>query len=252
MINFKACFFLATIGILPSIALSAQTHETALHWGYTDANGPTHWSELDPANTGCSSGRAESPIDIERATAASLSPLVFEYHPGPWQVVDNGHTVQVIVAPGNFLIVDGRKYELLQFHFHHPSEDEIKGKHFDMELHMVHRDAEGHLAVVAILLSDGRENALIQMIWDNVPTAKEEVKSLTSMLDPKQLVPAGKKYYAYSGSLTTPPCTEGVKWIVLESPLQISLREERTFASLYPNNVRPIQALNGRKVQRSR
>lgn len=248
----KVLFYIVTIGMLSPVVTCAQTPEAAPHWGYADANGPEHWSDLDPANSACSQGHVESPIDVAGAADAVLPPLVFDYHPGSWQVIDNGHTVQVTVAPGNYLIVDGHKYELLQFHFHHPSEDVIAGKHFDMELHMVHKDTEGHLAVVAILLSNGRANSLIQMVWDKLPKPKEGAKSLASMLDPKQLIPATEGYYSFAGSLTTPPCTEGVRWFVMKSPLEISAREEQSFAALYPNNARPIQPWNGRKVEASR
>jgi carbonic anhydrase len=242
------CFALAT-GMLSPVVLSAQKPETAHHWDYSDENGPKHWGELDPNNSACSLGHTESPIDVGGATAALLSPLIFDYHPGSWQVVDNGHTVQVLVAPGNYLVVDGRKYELIQFHFHHPSESAIGGKHFDMELHLVHKDAEGHLAVVAVVLADGKANPLIQMVWDNVPAVKQEVKSVVAMLDPKQLLPPAQGYYSFAGSLTTPPCTEGVKWLVMKSPLDISARQEQTFGALYPNNARPTQPWNGRKVE---
>ncbi|MBB5060315.1 carbonic anhydrase [Granulicella aggregans] len=183
---------------------------------------------------------------------AKLTPLVFDYHPGASQVVDNGHTVQVLVGPGNYLIADGDKYQLIQFHFHHPSEDAIEGKHFDMELHMVHKDADGNLALVAILLSDGKANPLVQMGWDNVPTEKEKVKTLTTPLDPKEILPATEGYYSFAGSLTTPPCTEGVRWFVMQSPLDISVHQEQSFAALYPNNSRPIQPRNGRTVEASR
>ncbi|WP_348641418.1 carbonic anhydrase [Granulicella aggregans] len=244
-------FVFATVMLSP-VALSAQNPETARHWDYSNENGPKHWSELDPSNSACSLGHTESPIDVAGAMPAKLTPLVFDYHPGASQVVDNGHTVQVLVGPGNYLIADGDKYQLIQFHFHHPSEDAIEGKHFDMELHMVHKDADGNLALVAILLSDGKANPLVQMGWDNVPTEKEKVKTLTTPLDPKEILPATEGYYSFAGSLTTPPCTEGVRWFVMQSPLDISVHQEQSFAALYPNNSRPIQPRNGRTVEASR
>ena len=245
-------FCLVTLGFFTSANGFAQKPEAVRHWSYSDATGPEHWSELDPKNSACSIGREESPIDLEGAATAALTPLVFDYHAAPWQVVDNGHTVQVIVAPGSYLTADGHKYELVQFHFHHPSEEAIAGKHFDMVIHLVHKDTEGHLAVVAILLADGKASPLIQAVWDNQPKTKEEVKKVDSLLDPMQLIPTGNGYYAFKGSLTTPPCTEGVQWFVMKSPTEISVGQERTFAALYPNNARPLQPRNGRKVEVSK
>jgi carbonic anhydrase len=245
---------LLSFALLPACSLPtlfAQQLEPH-HWGYAGADGPEHWGQLDPANSACSLGHMESPIDLRGAKRVVLPELTFDYHPSEWKIVDNGHTVQVIVPPGSGMISDGHRYELVQFHFHHPSEEAISGKHFDMVIHMVHKDPEGHIAVVAVLLADGENNAVIQTLWDSLPKAENEVKPVASELDPMQLLPVAHGYYTFQGSLTTPPCTEGVRWFVMKQPLKISVGEERTFAKLFPNNARPIQPWNGRTVQVSK
>ncbi|RXH55489.1 carbonic anhydrase [Granulicella sibirica] len=237
--------------VLPLSTVLAQQPIPA-HWGYAGADGPEHWSQLDPANSACALGHMESPIDLRGAKRVALPELTFDYHPAEWKIVDNGHTVQVIVPPGSSMISSGHRYELVQFHFHHPSEEAIAGKHFDMVIHMVHKDADGHLAVVAVLLADGDNNAVIQKLWDSLPKSENEVKPVAATLDPTQLLPVAHGYYTFEGSLTTPPCTEGVRWFVMKSPLKISVAEEQAFAKLFPNNARPLQPWNGRTVQVSK
>ena len=218
------------------------------HWSYSGDTGPEHWGELDPANATCAQGHESSPIDIEGATRVALPPLVFDYHPGQWQIVNNGHSIQVNVPAGSALVVNGQRYNLVQFHFHHPSEEEIAGKHFDMVMHMVHKDADGHLAVVAVLLSDGSANPMIQSLWDRIPAEEGKPQALDMLLDPNKLLPEKQGYYTFMGSLTTPPCSEGVRWFVMKEPMPISVDEEQAFAKMYPNNARPIQPVNGRTV----
>jgi len=229
-------------------AAPAQQSAAPHHWTYSGEDGPEHWSALEPANAACAAGKSQSPIDLKATTPAALAPIDFDYRPGTWQVVNNGHTVQVIPAFGNSIVVGGHRYELIQFHFHHPSEEAIAGKHFDMVIHMVHKDAEGHLAVVAVLLSAGSANPVVQTLWDSLSAQEGKLATIPITLNPAALLPADQHYYTFAGSLTTPPCTEGVRWFVLKSPLDISVEQERTFAILYPNNARPLQPLNGRVV----
>jgi carbonic anhydrase len=239
-----------TIGSL-HLALSAQEHKSndAHHWTYSGQQGPEHWADLDPKFAACKEGKWESPIDIPEATASDLPPLVLNYSGTPINIVDNGHTVMVTYAPGSFLTVGKNKYELKQFHFHHPSEELIQGKQFDMVVHLVHQDPEGHLAVVAILLKQGRENPLIAQLRGTVPKEKEHPVTLPGVvINAKDILPSHLGYYTFPGSLTTPPCTEGVTWYVVKTPVEISAAQLDWFAKLYPSDARPIQPLHGRTI----
>jgi carbonic anhydrase len=221
------------------------------HWAYSGHEGPPHWAELDPAYRECEAGHRQSPIDIDRkdATPEKLPALHFEYRPSPLDIVDNGHTVQVNYARGSALVIGGKRYDLVQFHFHHPAEEAFDGKRFDMVAHLVHRDAKGELAVVAIPLKAGTENPLIASLWRSLPKkgAHEAANSKTA-INVGELIPADHHYYSYSGSLTTPPCSEGVRWAVLAAPMEVSEAQIAAFAERYPNNARPVQKLNGRQV----
>jgi carbonic anhydrase len=169
------------------------------------------------------------------------------------RLIDNGHTVQVNYAPGSSITVDGARYELVQFHFHKPSEEKIDGKAFDMVAHLVHKDAQGHLAVVAVPLAKGSENQLIATLWKNLPHEKEHEAKLDSVsINVADLLPSKRGYFTFEGSLTTPPCSEGVRWFVLKQPTSISAAEIAAFGKLYPMNARPVQSLNGREVRASR
>lgn len=226
----------------------------APHWGYAGDVGPDRWAELSPDNKLCAVGTRQSPIDVRDGLAVDLEPIAFDYRPGSFSVLDNGHTIQVNVAPGSGLTVMGRRYELVQFHFHRPSEERINGKQFEMVAHLVHKDAQGRLAVVAVLLERSREDKphpLIQAVWANLPLEKGEALPAPGPLDLNQLLPAERGYYTYMGSLTTPPCTEGVLWMVLRQPSALSAQQMGVFAKLYPMNARPLQASSGRLIKES-
>lgn len=226
----------------------------APHWGYTGDVGPDRWAELSPENKLCAVGTRQSPIDIRDGLPVELEPIAFDYRAGGFSVLDNGHTVQVNVAPGSGLTVMGRRFELLQFHFHRPSEERINGKQFEMVAHLVHRDAQGRLAVVAVLLDRARDDKpqpLIQTVWANLPLEKGEALPAQVQIDLNQLLPADRGYYTYMGSLTTPPCTEGVLWMVMRQPVALSPQQLGIFARLYPMNARPLQAGSGRVIKES-
>ncbi|MBT9491798.1 MAG: carbonic anhydrase family protein [Paucibacter sp.] len=231
-----------------SSAHSAAEHA---HWGYAGDGAPERWGELSPENRQCAIGTRQSPIDIRDGIRVNLEKINFDYRPSGFSVLDNGHTIQVNVAPGNALQVMGRRFELLQFHFHRPSEERINGRQFDMVAHLVHKDADGKLGVVAVLLERGRDQALIQTIWNNLPLEKGEALAAPGLLDLNQLLPEDRSYFTYMGSLTTPPCSEGVLWMVLRSPVQLSNQQISIFARLYPMNARPIQAGSGRLIKES-
>jgi carbonic anhydrase len=198
----------------------------------------------------CKTGTAQSPIDIPDADVrkGDLSPLLFNYKPSPLRIIDNDHTI-LNYAPGSFVTVGGKQYQLVQFHFHKPSEEKVNGKDHEMVAHLVHEDKDGKLAVIAIFLDPGKENALIKTLWSNLPQTKDKESALDSVqINAIQLLPQDKGYYMFPGSLTTPPCTENVTWYVLKTPTQISAEEIARFGKLYPMNARPVQPLGGRDL----
>ena len=224
-------------------------HET--HWGYFGEGGPAAWGQLKPEFGLCATGTRQSPIDIRDGITVDLDPVKFDYRPSGFSVVDNGHTVQVNVSPGNTIEVLGRRYELLQFHFHRPSEERINGRQFDLSAHLVHRDPEGRLAVVAVVLERGAPQPVVQEVWNNLPLEKNEAVAAADAIDLNALLPQDKRYYTYMGSLTTPPCSEGVLWMVMQQPVPASLAQINIFARLYPMNARPVQQAAGRLIKQS-
>jgi carbonic anhydrase len=226
-------------------------------WSYEGPTGAEHWSELDPEYAACNAGKEQSPIDIRNAKKAELPALRFEYKSGPLKhLINNGYTIRVnyhdASDSGNFLIAGGKRYQLTQFHFHRPSEEYIQGKAYDMVVHLMHTASDGKIAGVAVLLKAGRANTTIQQIWEHMPTTQGKEEEIPGVeLDPSGLLPSQGAYYMYMGSITAPPCTEGVTWFVLQTPVEISLEEINAFAKLYPHDVRPIQPLNGRVVKQS-
>jgi carbonic anhydrase len=221
------------------------------HWSYQGADGPDGWAELAPEFATCARGQRQSPIDIREGIRVELDPLRFDYQPVAFGVIDNGHTIQVNVAPGNAIEVSGRRYDLVQFHFHRPSEERINGRQFDMDVHLVHKDPQGRLAVVAVLIQQGRQHPLIQAIWNNLPLEKHEEQRALGTLDLNQLLPEDRRYYTYMGSLTTPPCSEGVLWMVFKQPVTIAAEQLAIFSRLYPMNARPIQPASNRLIKES-
>jgi carbonic anhydrase len=223
----------------------------AAHWSYEGAAGPQSWGGLKPEFTKCSVGLRQSPIDIRDGIKVQLDPVQIDYRPSTFRVIDNGHTVQVNLAPGNVIEVIGRRYELLQFHFHRPSEERINGRQFDMVAHLVHKDAEGRLAVIAVLLDRGSAHPVVQTVWNNLPLEKGEEIPAKALIDLNVLLPTERSYFTYMGSLTTPPCSEGVLWMVMKDPVTISAEQIGVFSRLYPMNARPIQSASGRLIKES-
>lgn len=224
-------------------------------WSYEGPDGAEHWGDLDAAYAACKLGKEQSPIDIREAKKTELSALRFEYKNGPLKIVNNGYTaVRVNYAPGNgnFLIMGEQRYELTQFHFHHPSEEYVQGKASDMAIHFMFQASDRKVAGVAVLLKAGRANAIVEELWKYMPkTPGKEMEIAGVEINPKGLLPHDTAYYTYMGSLTAPPCTEGVTWFVLKNPVEISAEEITAFAELYPHDVRPVQPLNGRVVKES-
>ena len=223
----------------------------AAHWDYEGPGGPANWAQLKPEFATCANGTRQSPIDIRDGIKVQLDPVQFDYHASSFRVIDNGHTVQVDVGPGNAIEVLGRRYELVQFHFHRPSEERIEGRQFAMVAHLVHKSADGRLAVVAVLLDQGRAHPVVQAVWNNLPLDKGEEVSARATLDLDGLLPEDRSYFTYMGSLTTPPCSEGVLWMVMRQPVQASPEQIGIFARMYPMNARPIQQASGRLIKQS-
>lgn len=220
------------------------------HWSYEGETGPANWGR-HPRWSQCATGTRQSPIDLRDGMKVDLEPIVFDYRPSGFNVVDNGHTIQVNVGPGNTMALQGKSYELLQFHFHRPSEERINGKGFEMVVHLEHKDTEGKLAVVAVLLERGKAQNMIQTVWNNLPLEKNDTVTPSIVLNPADVLPTRRDYFTYMGSMTTPPCTEGVLWMVMKEPVQASPAQMALFSRLYPLNARPIQPSSGRVVKES-
>ena len=241
-----------TLGMMSALCLVAPALAEGGHWAYQGNTGPSHWASLSPDFSTCKLGGLQSPIDIRGAKAADLPAIRFDYKPSPLKIVDNGHTIQVNYAPGSSIEVGAARYELVQFHFHRPSEERINGKAHAMDAHLVHRNSAGELAVVAVLLDKGQDNPTLRAVWSNLPKQKEKEVAAPATIDAAALLPADKGYYTFQGSLTTPPCSEGVRWFVLKTPMTLAANELTAFAKLYPMNARPTQPLNGRAVEATR
>lgn len=226
---------LSLLAITP--ALAGDNHSS---WGYTGEGAAAHWDGV------CKTGQKQSPINIDKFVQGEVPPLTLNYSETPLEVVNNGHTVQVNYAPGSTLTVGDATYDLLQFHFHTPSEHYLNGVPAAMEVHFVHKDKGGTLGVVGVMMKIGAENAAIKDIWSNIPAAGEsktvEGKSISALA----LLPSDHEYLKYEGSLTTPPCSEGVQWHVIKEPIEISHEQLLAFQTLFPVNARPVQPLHGR------
>lgn len=224
-------------------------------WTYEGAD---RWGALDPDYAACNTGTRQSPIDIRNAQTADLPAMRFEYSSGPLKfLINNGATIRVNYhdAPGsgNFLTVGSARYQLTQFHFHHPSEEYVDGKPYAMEVHLMHQSSNGKVAGITVFLQAGAPNATVQKLWDHMPQTESQELAIPGVeVDPAGLLPRDRTYYMYAGSLTAPPCTEGVTWYVLKTPVEVSPAQIEAFAKLYPHDVRPVQPLNGRTIQMSR
>ncbi len=221
-------------------------------WGYGGETGPEYWGELKEEFTPCKTGQNQSPVNIEmhRAVDHDLPAIEFRYKEVPLSVVNNGHTIQVNYPLGSSIKVGNASYELVQFHFHTPSEHAIDGKVFPMVVHLVHKDAEGNLGVVGVMIAEGSGNPAIETIWKVMPKkAGEEVSDSNISINASALLPQDRGYYSYTGSLTTPPCSESVNWMVLKAPIESSREQVAALAALFGSNVRPIQPLNDRVVR---
>lgn len=225
-------------------------HADGPEWGYEPHNGPAVWGRLDPAYETCSLGGEQSPIDLSRARSAQVDPVEFAYRSGRSTVENTGHSIQVNPEPGSGIVVGGVRFELEQFHFHHRAEHTIEGVRLPLEMHFVHRSGDGSLVVVGVLFREGPANRALGPVWSSLPRGAESPRALPDRVDLPALLPERRTSWRYSGSLTTPPCTEGVAWIVLTEPLTLSAAQIEAFAAIFPNNYRPVQPLGERVLLR--
>jgi len=216
----------------------------AVQWGYEGDKGPEHWGDAFPV---CGKGKKQSPLNIIGPFEKSKETLSVDYKEGPLKMLNNGHTIQVNIEPGSSLTIGKESFELLQFHFHRPSEEQVDGKNASMVAHFVHKSKEGKLAVIGVMLNEGKDSAAVKTLWANLPPKEgEEFLPAKVTFNPASMLPKDMGFYNYEGSLTTPPCTEGVQFYILKAPVDISKQQLAKFP--FKLNARPVQSLNGRKI----
>lgn len=239
---------LLLLGALSAVLLAAEGR--TVHWSYEGRTGPAHWGDLSPENAQCKIGNNQSPIDIGNTIKSDLQSIGFHYTPSAVKVINNGHTIQVNLARGGTISLGDKSYTLQQFHFNAPSEHTINGTHSDMEVHLVHKSEDGQIAVLGVLMNLGAAQDVVRTIWDRISkTEGREVALDGIQVDANQLLPADRSYYYYMGSLTTPPCSEGVSWYLLKTPVEVSADQLTKFKGLFRDNARPVQPLNERVIK---
>jgi carbonic anhydrase len=237
-------WLLCAAALLPRAAPAAEPH-----WEYSGEFGPAHWGSMSSEYMLCDRGHKQSPIDIVSTRRESLPPLQFDYRSEPLRVVNDGHTVRVRFAAGSRLLIGGKPHRLQQFHFHIPGGDRVHGEEFPMAMHFLHKGADGRLVSLVVLFRLGAENRALGALMPNLPMRGVPERRLPdTLVDPAALVPASHGYYVYDGSLTAPPCTEGVRWIVMKQPLELSAAQLEQLGRLFANNARPVQPLHERIV----
>jgi carbonic anhydrase len=243
----KALSVLFIMLLLTSACTTAET--TPPHWTYEGEEGPFHWGELDESYAVCGTGQSQSPIDVANASEQDLANISFHYQPSAVNILNNGHTVQVNYEPGSYIELDNTRYDVIQFHYHAPSEHTVDSQSFPAELHIVHRNADGNMAVVGILLKEGAENAAYQPFISNLPTETTDAKDAGVTVNAMDLLPSVGTTFRYSGSLTTPPCSEGVNWLLMTTPVELSAQQLTALDTLFEGgNNRPVQPINDRAL----
>lgn len=235
-----------------STQVFAEGKGKAAHWTYEGVHGPEKWASLAPENAKCSQGTTQSPVNImdREVIVSELESIQFHYQPSSFRFEHNGHTLQVTPSGENFVVIRGARYDLLQFHFHAPSEERINFRNFSMVAHFVHKSAQGRLAVVGVLLDAGGSNPAMDHLWAHLPLSKgDTVAPKAASLDMNQLLPRDRAYFQFMGSLTTPPCSEGVLWTLFQEPVRIRAEQASVFLKVVGMNARPVQPLNQRVVR---
>lgn len=225
-------------------------------WSYEEPTGPESWGELDPSNLTCVNGSEQSPVNVEFPEVVEdrkLKGTEIHYESTSITLENNGHTIQANpTKESNKIIIENNEYKLSQFHFHTPSEHQFNGQNYDMELHLVHSDENGKLAVIGLMIQEGNENKLLASIWSELPTDKTaKGNSEKYNIDLQALLPENKTTFEYAGSLTTPPCTEEVQWVVFEQPIEMSKAQIEAFRLIFPDNHRPVQPINEREINKN-
>ncbi|MCA9971534.1 MAG: carbonic anhydrase family protein [Anaerolineales bacterium] len=218
------------------------------HFAYEGEDGPENWAELSAHYETCATGQAQSPIDLTSANLENLENIVFEYGETAVNILNNGHTIQVDQIQGSQIIIGGDNYQLAQFHFHAPSEHVVDGQPYPIEMHLVHRSASGKLAVVGVLIQEGAENGAFAPVWAHLPAEEMGINATGATVQLADLLPADQTVYRYSGSLTTPPCSEDVLWSVMHQPVEMSAAQIAAFTDIIAGNNRPVQPLNARTL----
>ncbi|MCJ9428294.1 carbonic anhydrase [Kordiimonas marina] len=240
--KFSLAFLAGVMAV--STAASADTS-----WSYSGSNGQKAWGSLSPAYATCDGGAMQSPINIEGTEPAILHQLKTDYQVAPLVLKNNRHTIVMSYPSGSWLDVGNKRYELKSFHFHTPAEHTVVGLKFPMEIHFVHQAKDGSLAVVAVLVREGKENLAAEEIWPNLPIEPDQAIDLPNIkINARDLMPNNKTYYRYMGSLTTPPCTEGVNWYVLKTPIEFSAKQINAIKSIMGENARNQQPRNNRII----
>lgn len=243
-------FTLITLLVIVLTACASKDEQaTPPHWTYEGEEGPEHWGEIDPSYAVCGTGTHQSPIDISTPNEKDLANIVFHYESSQVNILNNGHTVQVNYDAGSYIELDTVRYDVLQFHYHAPSEHTVDGKEFPAELHIVHKNEDDGLAVVGILLEEGTDNSAFESFINNLPAEKSDVKDAGVTINANELLPTVQTTFRYSGSLTTPPCTEGVSWLVMTNPVEVSSKQLSKLEALFEENNRPVQPLNERLLE---
>ncbi len=244
--------FYVVAALVLGLAATAASAQSGAYWDYYGKTGPLAWGRLDPAYRACSKGHEQSPIDIRGARLnKALQPIEFHYIAGPVKVENDGRMIIVRVDPGSYIVAGGVRYELKRFEFHHPSEEAVRGKLTDLGVELIHEGADGKMAIVDIRLAmdRGNPNAVLAMLWPHLPKKPGTTQTVTDMVNAGGFLPADRGYWTYMGSLTTPPCTEGVRWFVFEDDISLSLEQLRAFEMLFRMNSRPLQDTHGRRIE---
>jgi carbonic anhydrase len=240
---------MAALGCAYCVSTSARAateQHAAPHWSYAGDTGPDHWGDLRPDFRVCQLGLEQTPVDLANGLKGEAGQIAFDYRPLPLRIVNNGHTIQVNADAGSSCTIGGTRYDLLQFHFHHPSEHLLAGRPFDLECHFVHQSGAGDLAVVGVFVRPGAQSAALATVFDAMPRVEGPEQRAAGTVDAGALLPEGGAYFRYMGSLTTPPCSEGVTWSVFKEPIEASADQIWQFAALFANNARPVRGRNRR------
>ncbi|MGB3299498.1 MAG: carbonic anhydrase [Phormidesmis sp.] len=253
----KLLKLLALVGASSTVGLSAVSLKKAvaadgISWGYVGEGSPEEWGDLSSTYAACRTGSQQSPINLQGAIGADLETIEISYKPVPLSILNTGHTIQVNAPTGNSIQLDGESFDLLQFHFHDPSEHTVESRAYPMELHFVHANAKGELAVLSVFLEEGEENMSLAPVWKAMPNQKTEAQTISgAQVDITKLLPSNRSLFRYFGSLTTPPCSEIVKWVVFKEPISVSAAQIAKFKEIFPLNARPVQPLERRFILQS-